>query len=74
MLLEQAAYSYLVRDDVVVICRRLWDHALAISRVIDTLPQRLRLPAARTLYGVLAPLHSAGNMMVGVVVKAAPRP
>ena len=74
VLLEQATYSYLVRDDVVVVCRRLWDHALTMSRVVDTLPKHFRLPAAHTLYGVLAPLGFAGNMMVGVVVKAAGRP
>jgi ubiquinone/menaquinone biosynthesis C-methylase UbiE len=74
MLLEQATYSYLVRDDVVVVRRRLWDHALAMSRVVYTLPKRFRLPAAHTLYGILAPLGFAGNMMVGVVVKPAGRP
>jgi hypothetical protein len=69
LLLEQATYSYLVRDDVVVVCRRLWDHALAISHAIDRLPGRVRLVAARASYGILAPLSFAGNMMVGVVAK-----
>jgi ubiquinone/menaquinone biosynthesis C-methylase UbiE len=71
LILEQAAYSYLLRGDVTVVCRRLWDHALAMSRVVDRLPARIRLRAARVLYGALAPLHFAGNMMVGVVVKSA---
>jgi SAM-dependent methyltransferase len=69
LILEQATYSYLVRDDVAVVCARLWDHAWTMGRVVDRLPKRVRLPAARALYGALTPLRSAGNMMVGVVVK-----
>jgi ubiquinone/menaquinone biosynthesis C-methylase UbiE len=71
-IFEQATYSFMQRDDVVVICRRLWDHPLAMTRAVDNLPGRARLPTARLLYGLLAPIHRAGNMMVGVVLKSSP--
>jgi hypothetical protein len=67
-ILEQAAYSYLLREDIDITCKRLWDHPLAMGRAVDWLPSRVRLMAARVLYAALKPFSFAGNMMVGVVV------
>ena len=70
VILEQVTYSYLVRDDVDVICTRFWDHALGMSGVVDRLPKSVRLPVARALYAALTPLrYAVGNMMVAIVVK-----
>ena len=71
LILEQATHSYLLSSETTVVCRRLWDHALTMSRLVDRFPEHARLPVARALYGILDPLRFAGNMMVGVVVKSA---
>lgn len=68
-MLEQCTRSYLLSRDAQVIPVRLWDHSLAVARAVGRLPRALRVPAAKAVYAVLAPISSAGNMMVGVVVK-----
>lgn len=68
-LLRQVASSILLRPDVMVVPHRLWDHPLAVSRVVSRLPEPMRLTAAKAIYAALTPLWRAGNMMVGVVLK-----
>jgi len=68
-MLEQATRSYLLRKDSIVLSHRVWDHNVVVGRVVNRLPKRWRLPAAKAIYGTLAPVNSLGNMMVGIVVK-----
>lgn len=68
-LVEQTTRSLLLSDDPVVKVRRVWDHPGHVAPLLGRLPARLRLPAARALYGVLTPFNPLGNMMVAVVVK-----
>lgn len=69
-MLEQCARSYLLSRDARVIGMRIWDHGLAVANAVAHLPSAIRLPAAKAIYAALAPISRAGNMMVGVVVKA----
>jgi SAM-dependent methyltransferase len=68
-MLSSVAYSYTLRRDLIIVCRRLWDHPLAMNRLVARLPAALRLSAARAAYGLLTPLGSGGNAMVAVVIK-----
>lgn len=70
MIFSEVAFSFLGRGESTVEVRRLWDHNVAIRKVVELLPQQYRLVAARGLYGALTPANRAGNMMVGVVIKA----
>jgi SAM-dependent methyltransferase len=69
-MLKQATLSYLLQSDAVVLSRRVWDHNVAVGRMVKRLPERWRLTAAKGIYGALSPVNRLGNMMVGVVVKA----
>jgi SAM-dependent methyltransferase len=68
-ILEQSTRSYLLSDSTEVIATRLWDHNLVVGKIVNHLPPRTRLFAAKCLYKTLNPLSSFGNMMVGVVLK-----
>lgn len=68
LLVEQAVRSYLLSRDATVIAHRMWDHGSLVARVVDVLPPRLRLKAAKALYSALGPFSGIGNMMVAVVV------
>ena len=66
---EQVAKSYLLSAEAAVAVRRFWDHNLAVARLVRVVPERWRLLAARTVYGLLRPLDRVGNMFVGVAVR-----
>jgi ubiquinone/menaquinone biosynthesis C-methylase UbiE len=68
-ILSSVAYSYTVRRDLIIACRRLWDHPGVMSSLVARLPGRFRLPGARAAYGLLTPLGFGGNAMVAVLVK-----
>jgi ubiquinone/menaquinone biosynthesis C-methylase UbiE len=69
-VLEQSTRSYLLSDSAEVKAMRLWDHNLVVGKMVNHLPQRNRLFAAKCFYKTLEPFSSFGNMMVGVVLKA----
>jgi SAM-dependent methyltransferase len=69
-MLKQAALSYLLRSDSIVLTRRVWDHNVAVGRAVKRLPEHWRLAGAKAIYRALSPVNRLGNMMVGVVVKA----
>ncbi|NGN65093.1 class I SAM-dependent methyltransferase [Streptomyces sp. A7024] len=67
--LKQVTLSYLLRDRATVLPRRLWDHNLAVGKLVRRcVPGRWRLPAAKAVYAALTPFNRLGNMMVGVVL------
>ena len=67
--LEQCTRSYLLSKDVKVVVNRLWDHNSVVAKLVSRLVPPLRLSAARLVYAALRPVASAGNMMVGVIIK-----
>ena len=69
MMLEQCTRSYLLSRNARVICIRVWDHNLAVGRVVGHLPSALRLVGAKGIYVLLSAFSRIGNMMVGVVLK-----
>jgi SAM-dependent methyltransferase len=69
-MLKQATLSYLLRSDAVVVSRRVWDHNVAVGKMVRRLPERWQLRAAQGTYRALSSVNRLGNMMVGVVVKA----
>lgn len=68
LLVEQAVRSYLLSRDATIIAHRMWDHGSLVARLVDALPPRWRLRAAKALYSALRPFSGIGNMMVAVVV------
>jgi ubiquinone/menaquinone biosynthesis C-methylase UbiE len=67
--IEQTVKSFLLRADLDVRTRRIWDHNIMVGRVVGLLPARVRLAAAKLIYGLLhIALPSLGNMMVGAVI------
>lgn len=69
MLLEQCTRSYLLSPKARVVVASLWDHNVAVRKVVSYMPERMRLGAAKTLYAVLKSVNCAGNMMIGIVFK-----
>lgn len=69
MMLEQCTRSYLLSRTARIIAIRVWDHNLAVGKLVGYLPVALRLAAARSIYAALSAFSRVGNMMVGVVVK-----
>ena len=63
-ILEQSTRSYLLSDSTEVIAMQLWDHNLVVGKMVNHLPPRTRLVAAKCLYKTPSPLSSFGNMMV----------
>jgi SAM-dependent methyltransferase len=72
-LVEQVVRSYLLQEEVVLRPLRVWDHRRSVTALVERAPERLRLRAAKGLYGVLQRgAGGAGNMMVAVVVRNPP--
>lgn len=66
----QSTRSYLGRDALHVKTIRLWDHNVQVARAARKLPARVRVVAAKSIYGLLRlVLPGAGNMFIGLVVK-----
>lgn len=69
-IFEQVTRSYLLREDTEVIVCRFFDHGLVVSRVVERLPRKVRLLAAKAIYGLLDLVAPMGNNMVGIVLKS----
>lgn len=69
-ILEQVTKSYLLKNTKGIKELKVWDHSMAVLKIVNRFPDPMRLKLAKLIYGVLNILFSSfGNNMVGVVVK-----
>lgn len=47
---------------------RLWDHNLAVLRVVNQLPEAFQLRSAKMIYRLLKPFGTFGNMFIGIAI------
>jgi len=68
-MVKQTVKSFLLKYYTSIKVFRLWDHSLAILKILKYLPKSLKLFTAKLLYKGLSVFSFAGNMMVCIVCK-----
>lgn len=68
-MIEQTVKSYLLREYDAIKVFRLWDHNSIIHKLVNKLPKRFRISAAKKMYSLLSLINFTGNMMIAIVTK-----
>lgn len=68
-MIEQTVKSYLLREYDAIKVFRLWDHNSVIHKLVNKLPKRFRISAAKNIYSLLSLINFSGNMMIAIVTK-----
>jgi SAM-dependent methyltransferase len=72
-LFYQAVQSQLLESRKAIMAYRIWDHSLALLKVLRLCPAKaMHYPLARLAYLLLRPLNFLGNSFAGILVKYPP--
>lgn len=68
-IVKQTVKSFLLKNYNSIKVFRLWDHSLAVLKIVKYLPLSLKYFGAKIFYALISIFNFAGNMMVCIVCK-----